>query len=408
MEPLTAITTLAAQYGLSRLIAAVGGDPNLAAMAAEIVSALWASEDRLDARLAGIESRLDEVLEQRYTVAIRSGLRTLVDAGRASDPRFREEELTRARERFVEATAAARTSLQVVIAERYLALCGFGLGRRDAARVAIERVQSIALKVFVESTDAYNNSLVTAAQRLDGNRKGSKRSAQLFTEQKAIAQAASDAIRLAFAALHESVVLSEDLGEPAPPTFVPHKSIANRNLGNLRVAGVERPVWSVTPVQAGVDTTIGPLSINFHVTPAGRHHLPPPQPSLTESLKQAWQTFYSGERPTEPEPEVTQCYSILTTVRTRLDLDFAVPVLLAGQHGWELSRNDRSHGADEYPEPILPAGTSQWQRRICFRSPRAQQNPQVSALIAGAFEIASPQSPPAGTLASDPRRRPRA
>ncbi|MFF1637685.1 hypothetical protein ACFVXA_08650 [Streptomyces sp. NPDC058246] len=72
MEPVT-VTTLLAQYGVRQLVGALGGNPALGDLAAQLFGVVLASENRWSEQLAGIERRLDEVLEQRYSTAVGFG-----------------------------------------------------------------------------------------------------------------------------------------------------------------------------------------------------------------------------------------------------------------------------------------------------------------------------------------------
>ncbi|MEV6626293.1 hypothetical protein AB0M71_35805, partial [Amycolatopsis sp. NPDC051114] len=93
MEPLTAIVTIAAKYGASQLIRALTGNDELSGLASELLGELVASEDRLSEQLAGIGRQLEELLDQRYTIALRAGQRALRDASTAPEPNSRAAEL---------------------------------------------------------------------------------------------------------------------------------------------------------------------------------------------------------------------------------------------------------------------------------------------------------------------------
>lgn len=254
MEPLTAVTVLAAQYGVQQLVRAIGGDPGLADLATQLVSALSASEDRLGQRLAGIESRLDEVLEQRYTVATDTGLRTLLDAGTAASPAVRTDEMVRARDLFREAAAAARTTLQVALAERYLMLCAFALDREDAARTALARINIAAFETALDSSDTLQTSLTKAEERVDregGNRW--QRARRVRETQIAIRAAAVEAADLAVQLLREARVLAERLGQTMPPLsqLAQRTPMAPMGVWNVGVLGM-------------TSVRFGPLRIQWH------------------------------------------------------------------------------------------------------------------------------------------------
>ena len=63
MEPITAVLKIVGAYGVMSLVKALGGNDQLAQMSRELFQALDESESRIDARLSGIESLLDQILE---------------------------------------------------------------------------------------------------------------------------------------------------------------------------------------------------------------------------------------------------------------------------------------------------------------------------------------------------------
>jgi len=220
VEPLTVITLIASKYGVSRLVGALTGEQDLGGLAAEVVGALAESESRLAERLAGIEQLLDEVLEQRYATAVTTGLRTLVDAGTASDPEERREELLRARDLFREASSSARSKIQEALAERYTLLCSMSLGRIDAARNALRRLNGAATDAPIEAagTSMRTWSLAEAHVELQGSSGGRTGREEQVSEQFAfIATAAREAGDLAGKLLQEALVLGECLGDDAMP-----------------------------------------------------------------------------------------------------------------------------------------------------------------------------------------------
>ena len=140
VEPISALLVIAGSHGAVALVKSLTGVDELGQLSGELVQALTASESRIDERLDRIESGLDELLEQSYGVAVRRGVRYLLDAT-GSDGTVRERDLDRARDAFVEATAAARSPLQQGVAERYLLLTLLGLGRQDAVPASVARVE---------------------------------------------------------------------------------------------------------------------------------------------------------------------------------------------------------------------------------------------------------------------------
>src|SRR4051812_15740844 len=107
MEPISALLVIAGTRGAVALVKTLTGVDELGELTGELVRALTASESRIDERLDRIESGLDELLEQSYGVAVRRGVRYLLDATGSSGA-VRVNDLDRARDAFVEATAAAR------------------------------------------------------------------------------------------------------------------------------------------------------------------------------------------------------------------------------------------------------------------------------------------------------------
>src|SRR5690349_20630280 len=111
MEPSSALLVLAGSHGAASLVKSLTGVDEAGGLSGELVKALAASESRIDERLDRIENSLDELLEQAYGVALRRGVRYLLDA-MPDHGVAREQDLGRARNAFVEATAAARGPLQ--------------------------------------------------------------------------------------------------------------------------------------------------------------------------------------------------------------------------------------------------------------------------------------------------------
>lgn len=271
MEPLTAITMIAAKYGVSGVIGALTGNPELGSLAAELVGALSASEDRLAEKLAGIEGRLDQVLEQRYSAALGAGLRTLLDAGATTGPRARADELGRARDLFRDAGASARTPLQVAVAERYLVLCALALGRPEVARTALGLLHKSAFEALVAAMplvgpEVYERARERLAQ--SGRRVPRSRREERLTElSEEILDAASEVSDLALGLLAEARDLAGALGagrvpEPVVDFLEPEEAGADDRLvttGRLEI----RPSGP-GPIR------FGPLSVSWDGMPSPR------------------------------------------------------------------------------------------------------------------------------------------
>jgi len=96
MEPLTALLGLVAAHGASIIVKSLSGNEALGSLSGELVKKLAETESRIEEQLAGIESTLDELLEQRYAVALGSGVRFMLDAIPATGA-TRAHDLDRAR-----------------------------------------------------------------------------------------------------------------------------------------------------------------------------------------------------------------------------------------------------------------------------------------------------------------------
>ncbi|MEU8981383.1 hypothetical protein [Streptomyces sp. NPDC048309] len=241
MEPVT-VTTLLAQYGVRQLVGALGGNPALGDLAAQLFGVVLASENRWSEQLAGIERRLDEVLEQRYSTAVGSGLRTLVDAGAATSPQVRQDELHRARAFFTEAVGSARSHLQTALAERYMLLCALALGRDEAAGTALDRLNAAAFEAAVASGQVYAGNGTQERRWSSGNRRQDTRSA------------AEEAARIAVQLLVEAGLWGVSLGRAAP-SQVEGPSVA-RSLGFT--------TWNIRPSAHERTLHFGPLRIEWN------------------------------------------------------------------------------------------------------------------------------------------------
>ena len=197
------------------LVKSLTGVDELGQLSGELVRALAASESRIDERLDRIESGLDELLQQSYGVAVRRGVRYLLDAT-GSNGTVRQQDLDRARDAFVEATAAARSPLQQAVAERYLLLTLLGLGRQDAAPASLVRVEEYATASAFDAlhTSEHSQDATTTVLRRggEGGRQGGERLRQARHEVK---RAALDSIGMCARLLAEMALVRPALGLPA-------------------------------------------------------------------------------------------------------------------------------------------------------------------------------------------------
>lgn len=224
MEPLTAVAVLAASYGARELVGAFSGQPELGGLAAELLSALAASEDQLSTQLAGIEDRLtsieqrlDRVLEQRYETELGVGVRCLHDAATADLAADRLADLVQARQHFRTAAASATSALRRALAERYLLLCALALGRLDTARAAFEHMRvAMTEATFEIAADLHQSTSSLAGRYIQAPVKWFgfvERDARPFQpELDGILQSAKEAGRIIERLFAETAVLGEPLG----------------------------------------------------------------------------------------------------------------------------------------------------------------------------------------------------
>ncbi|MFJ9786070.1 hypothetical protein ACIRSS_41325 [Amycolatopsis sp. NPDC101161] len=205
MEPLTAISVIAAKYGVSQLVGALSGNDDLGSLASELLGAVTASEDRLSGQLARLGGQLDEMLDQRYTTALSAGQRTLRDVAAAPDPPARQAEWTRARDLFRDAAAAARSPLQEAVAERYVALCFVALGWPEAARTAMGEVSRAAFEALMGALPLVGPEAYERAREQSGlpgrGRRSVRRERELDEKGREIIAAAADVVRLTLSLL---------------------------------------------------------------------------------------------------------------------------------------------------------------------------------------------------------------
>ena len=247
MEPLTAITLLAAQYGIRQVVAALTGNQEASALAGEIFRQLSASEDRLSSHLNHIEEQLDQVLEQPYETAIGAGARGLLDVVATEDSKARRKDLMQARERFRDATAAARSSLQRAVAERYLLLCAVALGRPDVAKTALGQLNREATMAALDVVDTMHDAYDMARSYLEdrGEARGFGKERRLTTRAGEIRHGASEAARVVANLLSEAGVVGQTLGQTQPPAISAVPPEPRFSLGR------SRGMWQVVPNSPG-------------------------------------------------------------------------------------------------------------------------------------------------------------
>ncbi|MEV6909281.1 hypothetical protein [Amycolatopsis sp. NPDC051071] len=237
MDALTAIALLVARYGVQELVGALTGRQEFGSLASELFGALAASESRLtdrladvERRLAGVEQRLDEVLEQPYQHGLNAGLRKLLTVGVTTDPHLRAAELNGARERFEEAAAAARSPLQTAVAERYVMVCALGLGHHAAARAAWGQLNASLTVSAIDLGEAVRWSYKTARRRLaergddrgvkyagQGDFRGRRYEKRAIAEDQRVRADAAEAGGMIGRLLDEAAALGMALGEPLAP-----------------------------------------------------------------------------------------------------------------------------------------------------------------------------------------------
>jgi hypothetical protein len=149
VEPISALLAIVGAYGVNVVVKALTGSSELGGVAAELFKALAQSESRIDERLSAIGNLLDELLEQRYSAELATGVRYFLDAAEAASGRITD--LERSRHAFIEARSAARSPLQEAIAERYVLLSLLALGRMDLVQGSLIRMEAAATAAIFEA-----------------------------------------------------------------------------------------------------------------------------------------------------------------------------------------------------------------------------------------------------------------
>ncbi|WP_329064296.1 hypothetical protein [Amycolatopsis sp. NBC_01480] len=174
-------------------------------------------------QLAGIGRQLEELLDQRYTIALGAGQRALRDASTAPEPNSRAAELTRARDLFREAAAAAsaKSPLQIAVAERYVALCSLSAGRPDAVPAALSALNDAAFRALTEALPLFGPKAYEKARnqlprssRLGLRGRREERIDELGSD---LVDAVDGVVDLSLNLLAESEALARGLGQDLGP-----------------------------------------------------------------------------------------------------------------------------------------------------------------------------------------------
>ena len=210
-------------------------------------------------------------------------MRFLLDAVQAAAP-SRTHDLNRARDSFIEAQSAARSSLQEAVAERYLLLCLFGLQRSELVAQAVIRMEGLAMKAAFEAMfrTEYNREQAAALMQREGS--SLRHPATPDRRRRAKLQvkgAALDTISYASRLLGEAAAFAQVAGLP-PRVTPPLEAIADSTLVegmyNARGGGIVVPrrpnvpdkgYWTFT-IMSGETLRIGPLSVQIRPGPARR------------------------------------------------------------------------------------------------------------------------------------------
>jgi hypothetical protein len=258
MEPISALLVLAGAHGAKALVQALSGSADLGELSSDLFKALAESESRIDARLSNIENVLDVLLEQRYQVALASGVRFLLDGMTGpTNSTVRFADLDRARQSFVEATSAAQSSLQRAIAERYLLLCLTSQGRMDLAPASLSRLESAAMIAAFDTCLGEIEILPAAVDLRRRHGKAPKWGSSDYpgAEVREIESAVEDAMGMCGRMLAEASVLAPVFG--LPPRRSP---IEGQRLVDHLVPGIA--MWNFR-VDKGTRARIGCITVEF-------------------------------------------------------------------------------------------------------------------------------------------------
>jgi hypothetical protein len=295
------------------MVGALTGRPELGGLAGELFGAITESESRVSERLVEVEKRLGGV-ERRLTaleagpfqMALNAGMRSLMDAAADTDPAHRADEFRAARQRFLEASAAASVAdslLQTAVAERFLLLCAVALEQPERARVAWDRINEKVTVAALELDTAFRSAVTTAERHLRedgdvrpgrfGNRE-KKYNERLREKAAQVRGDVADSASVVRVLLVEAGALGLLLGQPSAPEiemqFAPEKTTMPRRLwapmsqpnppGNLPVVN-----WSTQPGKGPVP--VGQPNPRFL-----------PSTPVTTSASLRWQVKPTGRVPT--------------------------------------------------------------------------------------------------------------
>ncbi|MDF2561546.1 MAG: hypothetical protein K0R99_2992 [Microbacterium sp.] len=140
MDPVTGAMLVVAQFGVRQVGKTFLGD-DAGALLASILGVLTQT-DESQARLIAVEQKLDTLIEQRFTVGVDVGARLLRQSLLPNRSQAgRESDLGKAEAALLEAAQAARTRLQVAVAERLLILTRIAAGEAALAQDSVELFQ---------------------------------------------------------------------------------------------------------------------------------------------------------------------------------------------------------------------------------------------------------------------------
>jgi len=267
-------------------------------------------------------------------------VRYLLDAtGSSGEAKLRD--LDRARDAFVEATAAARSHLQQAVAERYLLLTLLGLGRRDAVSASLIRVEDYATANAFDAlrTSEFNQEAAEAVVRRDGD-SGRQTAERLNRARYQVKQTALEAIGMSARLLAEMAVLRPTLGLPpvvAPPIeplvdntvmTVSVKIKGNSTTIENRGETTGAAYWAFEVVTPPYPLHLGSLTISVSPEPAPMARAQPVRSALRPAAVEAGHVRVEARTPLP----VALSVESMPTARTSPDaLDVHHQLLPAGQ-----------------------------------------------------------------------------
>ncbi|NUT47440.1 MAG: hypothetical protein HOV94_09060 [Saccharothrix sp.] len=271
MEPVTALTALSISQGAAGVVRVLGDVKTLR----EFVQSVTGRETRVEVRLAALagllanlDRKADEQLDQRYVVAMGVGVRAFGDAVSAEDQDFAHQELLTARDRFREAAAAARSSLEAAHAERYLMLSYLVLGQVEAAHNAWKRLNTASSTALRDAAQHHRDRIRLAdARTARAKALGGRTAANDGNEAAAVVKEAADMAGLAVRYLREAAAAAVVFGLPPAPRLSAVESWSDWPREGLLGALVEDSSdiahrWRVEPAHPGV-VTVGVTSVEW-------------------------------------------------------------------------------------------------------------------------------------------------